>query len=52
MQEIQQREEAQRQEAMQLENRKIQAQEAKTPLADPTKNPQLAAQLEQGQQPQ
>jgi len=50
MQEIQEREAQQQQQAMALEERKVAAQEAKTPLADPTKNPALAQQLE-GQQP-
>jgi hypothetical protein len=50
MQEIQQREQAQQQQAMALEERKVAAQEAKAPMADPTKNPALAQQLE-GQQP-
>ena len=46
MQEIQQREAEQQQQAMALEERKVAAQEAKTPMADPTKNPALAQQLE------
>jgi len=50
MQEVQQREAEQQQQAMALEERKVAAQEAKTPMADPTKNPALAQQLE-GQQP-
>ena len=51
MQDIQQREAEQQQQAMALEERKIAAQEAKAPMADPTKNPALAQQL-QGQPPQ
>jgi len=50
MQEVQQREAEQQQQAMALEERKVAAQEAKTPMADPTKNPALQQQLE-GQQP-
>ena len=48
MQEIQQEEQAAQQQAMQLEQEKLRVQSMGTPIADPSKNPQLAAQLDPG----
>ena len=41
MQEVQQQQQAVRQQQMQLEQSKLDVQALNTPLADPTKNPQL-----------
>ena len=46
MKEIQQREEAMRQEQRVMAERQMSLQEAKTPMADPSKNPALAQQLQ------
>ena len=50
MQEIQQEQQAMQQQAMQLEQDKLQVQALGTPLADPSKNPQLAAEIDPNQQ--
>ena len=46
MQEVQQEKQAMQQQAMSLEQQKVDAQALKSPLADPSKNPQLADQLQ------
>lgn len=46
MQEVQQEKQAMQQQAMNLEQQKVDAQALKAPLADPSKNPQLADQLQ------
>jgi hypothetical protein len=46
MQEVEQKENQQRQEARYLEESKIEASALGSPMFDPTKNPQLGAQLE------
>tara|TARA_X000001382_G_scaffold9534_1_gene6752 strand:+ start:1490 stop:3061 length:1572 start_codon:yes stop_codon:yes gene_type:complete len=46
MQEVQQEKQAMQQQAMNLEQQKVDAQALKSPLADPSKNPQLADQLQ------
>ena len=42
MQEIQQEQQAMQQQQMQLEQQKLQVEAMKSPMGDPTKNPQLA----------
>ena len=50
MQEVQQEQQAMQQQQMQLEQDKLQVQALGTPMADPSKNPQLAAQMDPAQQ--
>ena len=50
MQEVQQEKQAAQQQAMQLEQDKLQVQGMKTPMADPSKNPALAEAMK-GPQP-
>ena len=51
MQEVEAKQQQAQQQAMQLEQQKLQVQSMGTPMADPTKNPQLAAQLDPGTGP-
>jgi len=46
MQEVEAKQQSAQQQAMQMEQQKLQVQSMGTPMADPSKNPQLAAQLE------
>ena len=48
MQEIQQEQQGAQQQAMNMQQQEMQIQAMKTPMADPTKNPQLAQQLAEG----
>lgn len=48
MQEIQQEQQGAQQQAMDMQQQQLQVQAMKTPMADPTKNPQLAQQLAEG----
>ena len=50
MQEVEAKEQAMQQQQMQLEQNKLEVQGLNTPLADPTKNPMLAQQLQDQQQ--
>ena len=46
MQEVQQERQAAQQQVQELEQDKLMVQGLKAPIADPTKNPQLASQLQ------
>ena len=48
MQEVEAKQQAAQQQAMQMEQQKLQVQSLGTPIADPSKNPELAKQLDPG----